>query len=1592
VKLPFSEFLSYLHRQGFIIGVDHHLRLQTLLNKLGPDCMPDDLRYLLCPIFATNPKQQQQFYRAFDSYFNSLQSSAAKQATARPTSEKTETKKPAEPIQARKWPYIVPGAVLILLVAIFSHWQPNKPTPAPEEKVIDTQPAIQDSSTTRTDSTDIGLSMPQPAAPEDAPVERPVQRSSAAYEVLRTWAARIDSLNRLNRPRWEPTFYQRHWLTIRRVALLAPVIILLLTEWYRFNRRRLILQKQRGKKPPFVWQILIETPALGFLRNEQFYTAARQLRHRLESEVVHLDINKTVSKTIASAGFPDFQYKPFTRPPEYLVLIDRPTPHDHHAHLFEDLVRELENEGLFIHCYFYENDPRVCFRDPSQERVLLSELQGRFGDNRLLIFGAGDGLIDPVSGNLDRWTSIFHAWHDRAILTSTPASEWGRREIVLAHDFIVLPASLDGIAALVDHFDMPEKLDLKSWKQNDLALTYPKSNQQTEARALRQALGEEAFQWLCACAVYPELYWDLTLYLGALPSMPENLITEENMLRLLRLPWFRTGTIPDELRWELISELNTEKSQAIRAAIIELLEKNPAPEESFAYDAYHLNLVVQKWMLSRKSRKQRQQMLATLQSVQQTKIIQDYTLLRFLESAPKFPLSLVLPRRLRKIFYKNGIPIFGLKFGVKAFLNTLLIILAYLILQEPTIPVNLELRNNAAVNGAILDKTEKNILTWSTDGSISLWDAKNGHQVGQAMKHKGSVLGAVFDQQGKRILSWSGDTYISGTDSGEVRLWNAETGNQIGQTMKHRGSVFGAVFDRQGKRILSWSGDIDISRTDSCEVRLWDAEIGRQLGQTIKHEGNVWGAMFDKQEKRILSWSADSTIRLWDAETGHQLGQTRKHAGSVWGAVLDQQGNRILSWSGDTYISRDDSGEVRLWDTETGRQLGQTIKHKGDVNGAAFDQQEKRILTWSDDGTACLWEVETGHQIGQSMRHEGVVWGAVFDKQEKRILTWSEDYTARLWEIETTRQVGESMKHKGGVLGAVFDKHEKRILTWSEDGSARLWEAETERQIGQSLKHEKRVRGAVFDKHEKRILTWSSDGTAKFVSIKPFLTDSAYFGTKFTQFPELVPLRDGAFLLGSRLGEKDSFSSERPQHEVTLAPFAIGKHEITNTQFVQFLADSGNRQEGGGSWLLINPQFTKIKQNSSREFLVEKGFENYPVVGVSWYGAMAYCRWLTQKTGIPFRLPTEAEWEYTCRAGTTTAYSFGGDSTNYDQSGWFINNSSFGPHEVGQKLPNDFGLYDMHGNLWEWCLDAWRSNYQNAFADGRAIRPQGRELRVVRGGSWYDPVWRARSANRYNYPPILDINLLVGFRVVTSQHGGYTTDEISGFQELQPGFELLEETVQTGKESFLVKIVRVDQSRFGFRILGRDSATERAYSLYEHQQRTNAVCVLNGGFRLSFETHEPTGLVIIDKRRISPFAKSLSGIIAIKNQRVEIIATPNDSMQQGLDYALQGNPMLVNQGRVTQLQPQDAPRAFVALDQEDRVILGIASWVSSLELARYLARKDGLNCVNALNLEGGNEGLFIKIDGFEREYRNTRREVPNAVAIFQKQSAASAKR
>lgn len=234
----------------------------------------------------------------------------------------------------------------------------------------------------------------------------------------------------------------------------------------------------------------------------------------------------------------------------------------------------------------------------------------------------------------------------------------------------------------------------------------------------------------------------------------------------------------------------------------------------------------------------------------------------------------------------------------------------------------------------------------------------------------------------------------------------------------------------------------------------------------------------------------------------------------------------------------------------------------------------------------------------------------------------------------------------------------------------------------------------------------------------------------------------GTFTMGSLATDLISESDERPAHTVTLDSFRINTYEITNVQYAEFLTAKGNQTEGSKLWY----QGSDIVKEGDR-FVAKSGRENYPVVFVSWYGAKAYAEW------VGGRLPTEAEFEYVLRGGGKRENQNGiyadldGSGDNIGDYAWFSENSGNQLHPVGQKLPNELGLYDINGNAWEWTND-WRGQYSTE----DQINPTGAEtgeLKIRRGASFSCTKDKCRVANRGTYTP-RDGQANVTFRVVFS--------------------------------------------------------------------------------------------------------------------------------------------------------------------------------------------------------------------------------------------------
>jgi formylglycine-generating enzyme required for sulfatase activity len=253
------------------------------------------------------------------------------------------------------------------------------------------------------------------------------------------------------------------------------------------------------------------------------------------------------------------------------------------------------------------------------------------------------------------------------------------------------------------------------------------------------------------------------------------------------------------------------------------------------------------------------------------------------------------------------------------------------------------------------------------------------------------------------------------------------------------------------------------------------------------------------------------------------------------------------------------------------------------------------------------------------------------------------------------------------------------------------------------------------------LLLSAQKDSGNFKSYEQALPDSAI---KF----KMVPVPGGSFFMGSNPKEKNKETDEIPQRKITISPFWMGAYEVSRDAFDIFYKDETIGQ---------NSDVDAVTRPSSQyiDFSLGMGKEGgYPVNSLSQYAALMYCRWLYSKTGIFYRLPTEAEWEYACRAGSTATFYFGNDTAALGKYAWYKKNSSNKFQKAGLKLPNALGLYDMLGNVSEWTLDHYNEKALQQLADTCtdpvAAPNAARYPKTLRGGSFADDARQLRSANR----------------------------------------------------------------------------------------------------------------------------------------------------------------------------------------------------------------------------------------------------------------------
>ncbi|MEM9275912.1 MAG: SUMF1/EgtB/PvdO family nonheme iron enzyme [Cyanobacteria bacterium P01_F01_bin.143] len=491
--------------------------------------------------------------------------------------------------------------------------------------------------------------------------------------------------------------------------------------------------------------------------------------------------------------------------------------------------------------------------------------------------------------------------------------------------------------------------------------------------------------------------------------------------------------------------------------------------------------------------------------------------------------------------------------------------------------------------------------------------------------------------------------------------------------------------------------------------RTWSEEL------KYKHKAEIRGLEKSHQGKiRELEQSFQSTIKQLEQELSDERSQAAQRL-----EEKEQSLNQQLQEKEQLKL------DYQKQKQELEQSFQSAIKQLEQELSEARSQAAQRLKEKEQSLNQQLQEKEQLKRDYQKQKQElEQSFQSAIKQLEQELSQVRSQSTRRLEEIKR-------LQRQNNAVTRPLSIHRRNFLKWARLGGASLVTAVVAREI---FKAPPSVLIVKLESFEFDTVTINQKGEIIETSNKQaeFFKEDLGNGVIL----EMVSIPSGKFMMGTedeeikRLVKKfnwDGYRREKPQHEVTVQPFFIGKFQITQAQYQKVMGKNPSNFQD----------------------------EDLPVEQVSWNDAVEFCQRLSKQTGKEYRLPSEAEWEYAARAGTTTPFYFGetitNDLANYRGTSTYANESKWEYREktttVGTFPPNAFGLYDMHGNVWEWCQDDWYSNYEGAPIDGTVRGSKTGSKKVIRGGSWVNSPSRCRSAYR-NADTRDDRYSTLGFRVV----------------------------------------------------------------------------------------------------------------------------------------------------------------------------------------------------------------------------------------------------
>lgn len=628
-------FLRGLSAQGFNVGLDHHLAVQRLLINLAArgalPASPLDLPGLLTPIICSSPEEQRTFRFLFEEWMTEQCASPEMGGKHTREDKKTSSAHPKDQhvriaSTLRRSPtwywFIRLLSVISLLVSIlglFRLFNNHYTRPTSSQTRLYLSGVINDGKGSPLIGSVVKVSeeagiffiaglnkLPERStnANNDGTYKLSLDGLNFPLTVTAEHKGYLSQSTKVDKPtdsastnihvdfalESDPGRNSLNWEVLAKIV--AGLLLILLFFKLALIARRLHLKRWRTANNLHIQNLTVKGAEEHLTQMLSLRRTAQNLRHYRQDISQNLDVDRTIESSIRTGAFTPV-YSTIKSSPEYLILINRSSPDDQVARMENETIHRLAKNGVYIDRYYFKKDPRLCWKEGRGNRsYTLPELAATHPRHSLVIFDNGSAFFDPITGSPHGWLAQFYNWPERVVLTPEfRAGEYIEKELS-DFGFLVLPATSKGIAALgevasggfwrnsvADNASpLPQLLRVRParWLEDHP----PSMKVLGELRVqLKDFLGEEGYYWLCACAVYPMLNWDLTLYLGY--TLLDYHQVDNGLLQLLRLPWFPHGGMPDWMREALLAELTAKQETEIRQTLEDLLKTSLLNPDGF---------------------------------------------------------------------------------------------------------------------------------------------------------------------------------------------------------------------------------------------------------------------------------------------------------------------------------------------------------------------------------------------------------------------------------------------------------------------------------------------------------------------------------------------------------------------------------------------------------------------------------------------------------------------------------------------------------------------------------------------------------------------------------------------------------------------------------------------------------------------------------------------------------------------------------------------------------------------------------------------------------------------------------------------------